>query len=47
MTAAAASAPLLGNTITAKATTDGEDILTPLIEQEAIAMMPELTKKQE
>jgi hypothetical protein len=36
VTAPGATSPLLSNTRSAKATADGEDILTPLVEQEAL-----------
>ncbi len=37
--------PIMSNTLSAKATADGEDLITPLIEQEATAIMAELTKQ--
>lgn len=38
--------PLLNTTIDAKATTDGEDVITPLVEKEATAIMAEVSKKK-
>ncbi len=37
--------PLLSNTLMQKAKSDGEDIITPLLEQEANAVMAQLTSK--
>lgn len=39
------SAPRLANTTKAKAKKDGEDVLTPMIEQAATAIVTDLTKK--
>jgi hypothetical protein len=36
---------VLSNTLNSKAAADGEDVITPLIEQEATAIMAELTKE--
>jgi hypothetical protein len=38
--------PVLNTTLDAKATTDGEDVITPLIEKEATAIMAEVGKKK-
>jgi hypothetical protein len=46
MTAAGNPAPVLNTTIDAKATTDGEDVITPLVEKEATAIMAEVSKKK-
>ena len=44
MRAIGSQTPLLSNTFTGKATSDGQDIITPLIEQEANAVMAQLTR---
>lgn len=46
VTALGSSSPILSNSISAKATADGEDIISRLIEQEATAIMAQLTKKK-
>jgi hypothetical protein len=46
MTAAGNPAPVLNTTLDAKATTDGEDVITPLVEKEATAIMAEVSKKK-
>ncbi|MGH9454347.1 MAG: hypothetical protein ACRD2O_10315 [Terriglobia bacterium] len=38
--------PVLANTVKAKARQDGEDVVTPLIEQAATAIVAEITKKK-
>lgn len=38
--------PVLSKSLNAKATSDGEDIITPLIEQEATAILAEVTTKK-
>ena len=38
--------PVLNTTLDAKATTDGEDVITPLVEKEATAIMAEVSKKK-
>ena len=38
--------PLLSKTLNAKASTDGEDVITPLVEQEATGIMAEANKKR-
>jgi hypothetical protein len=45
VSAPGAATPVLSNTLSAKATGDGEDLITPLIEQEATAIVAELTKQ--
>lgn len=40
------AAPLLTNSLKAKASADGEDVVTPLVEQEAAAIMTAVTKKK-
>ncbi|MBV9301935.1 MAG: hypothetical protein JOY62_08695 [Acidobacteriaceae bacterium] len=42
--AAGSSSPVLSKSISAKATADGEDIISPLIEQEATAIMAQVRK---
>jgi hypothetical protein len=46
LTAVGSSSPVLNNSISAKAAADGEDIISPLIEKEATAIMAEVTKKK-
>jgi hypothetical protein len=46
MTAMGNPSPALSNSLTAKATADGEDVITPLVEQEATAIMTEVSKKK-
>jgi hypothetical protein len=46
MTAMGNPTPALSNSLTAKATADGEDVITPLVEQEATAIMTEVSKKK-
>jgi hypothetical protein len=46
VSAPGAPTPVLSTTTSAKAKTDGEDVFTPLIEQEATAIMAEVTKKK-
>ena len=38
--------PVLNTTLDAKATADGEDVITPLVEKEATAIMAEVSKKK-
>ena len=38
--------PVVSNTLDAKATTDGEDVITPMVEKEASAIMTEVSKKK-
>ena len=45
VTALGSSSPVFSNSVSAKASADGEDIISPLIEQEATAIMAQLTKK--
>jgi hypothetical protein len=45
VSAPGAATPVLSNTLSAKATADGEDLITLLIEQEATAIVAELTKQ--
>jgi hypothetical protein len=45
MSAPGTGASVLSNTLNSKAAADGEDVITPLIEQEATAIMAELTKE--
>jgi hypothetical protein len=37
---------VLNTTLDAKATADGEDVITPLVEKEATAIMAEVSKKR-
>jgi hypothetical protein len=37
---------VLSKSLNAKATADGEDVITPLIEQEATAIIAEVSKKK-
>jgi hypothetical protein len=46
MTAPGNPSPALSNSLTAKATADGEDVITPLVEKEATAIMTEVSKKK-
>jgi hypothetical protein len=46
MTAMGNTSPALSNSLTAKATADGEDVITPLVEKEATAIMTEVSKKK-
>jgi hypothetical protein len=46
MTVMGNPSPALSNSLTAKATADGEDVITPLVEKEAIAIMTEVSKKK-
>jgi len=46
MNAPGNASPLLNTTLDAKATADGEDVITPLVEKEATAIMAEVSKKQ-
>lgn len=46
MTAVDNPAPVLNTTLDAKATADGEDVITPLVEKEATAIMAEVSKKK-
>lgn len=46
MNAAGNTSPVLNTTLDAKATADGEDVITPLVEKEATAIMAEVSKKQ-
>jgi hypothetical protein len=46
MNAAGNTAPVLNTTLDAKATADGEDVITPLVEKEATAIMAEVSKKR-
>ena len=39
------AAPVLSNSLKAKADSDGQDVVTPLVEQEATAIMAQITKK--
>jgi hypothetical protein len=45
MNAPGNASPLLNTTLDAKATADGEDVITPLVEKEATAIMAEVSKK--
>jgi hypothetical protein len=45
VSAPGAATPVLSDTLSAKATADGEDLITLLIEQEATAIVAELTKQ--
>jgi hypothetical protein len=38
--------PVVSNSLKAKANSDGEDVITPLVEQEATAIMAEVSKKK-
>jgi hypothetical protein len=46
VTATGNSSPVLSNSLKAKANADGEDVITPLVEQEASAIMTEVSKKK-
>lgn len=46
MNAAGNTSPVLNTTLDAKATADGEDVITPLVEKEATAIMAEVSKKR-
>jgi hypothetical protein len=46
MNAPGNASPVLNTTLDAKATADGEDLITPLVEKEATAIMAEVSKKQ-
>jgi hypothetical protein len=46
VTATGDPSPVLSNSLTAKATSDGEDVITPLVEKEATAIMTEVSKKK-
>lgn len=46
VTALGNTSPVLSNSLKAKANTDGEDVITPLVEQEATAIMTEVSKKK-
>ena len=46
MTAFGKPTPVLNTTLDAKATADGEDVITPLVEKEATAIMAEVSKKK-
>lgn len=46
MTAMDNPSPVLSNSLKAKANSDGEDVITPLVEQEATAIMAEVSKKK-
>jgi hypothetical protein len=41
------STPILQNTLTAKAKSDGEDVLTPLLQQTATTVLTQVVKRQE
>lgn len=38
--------PVVSNTLDTKATADGEDVITPMVEKEATAIMAEVSKKK-
>jgi hypothetical protein len=46
MNAVGNTSPVLNTTLDAKATADGEDVITPLVEKEATAIMAEVSKKR-
>jgi hypothetical protein len=46
MNAVGNTSPVLNTTLDAKATADGEDVITPLVEKEATQIMAEVSKKQ-
>jgi len=46
MNAAGSTSPVLNSTLDAKATVDGEDVITPLVEKEATAIMAEVSKRR-
>jgi hypothetical protein len=46
VTAMGNPSPVLSNSLDAKANSDGEDVITPLVEKEATAIMTEVSKKR-